>query len=91
MGIKLKEFLVEQKKKFAMIALSAVMVVSMLSGCATTQHSQEIALGAVVGAGTGAVVGIATNSNDVGRDLVIGGLAGAMGAATATQHNKNRR
>ena len=72
-------------KKLALISLAVAIAVS-LGGCNTPQQSQNTASGALVGAGTGAVIGgLATGR--AGGALAgagIGALAGGLLGAAST-------
>ena len=63
----------------------AVMAVSLVMGCATSQQSPSPYMlpGAGLGAALGAGIGAAANHNSPGRGALIGGLIGAAGGGVA--------
>ncbi len=66
----------------------SVMIILMLSGCATAYQERTAAQGAVIGATAGAVIG--AQSGNVAKGAVIGGALGALAGAVLAEGRENR-
>jgi len=66
----------------------SVMIILMLSGCATAYQERTAAQGAVIGATAGAVIG--AQSGNVAKGAVIGGTLGALAGAVLAGGLENR-
>ncbi|MDQ7000243.1 MAG: glycine zipper family protein [Mariprofundus sp.] len=66
----------------------SVMIILLLSGCATAYQERTAAQGAVIGATAGAVIG--AQSGNVAKGAVIGGALGALAGAVLAEGRENR-
>jgi len=66
----------------------AVMMLLLLSACATSYQERTAAQGAVIGATAGAVIG--AQSDHVAEGAVIGGALGALAGAVIAEGRQNR-
>ena len=66
----------------------SVMIILLLSGCATAYQERTAAQGAVIGATAGAVIG--AQSGNVEKGAVIGGALGALAGAVLAEGRENR-
>jgi len=66
----------------------SVMIIFLLSGCATAYQERTAGQGAVIGATAGAVIG--AQSGNVAKGAVIGGALGALAGAVLAEGRENR-